>query len=109
MRKYLLPSLCIIGLLLIAVTSAHADTLISFKVESVTTFLDTNGDPVARIIVTEEKNLQGYDYTVGTPVMAFREHVEMVKDLKTGDVLTAICVKRIFNERTSYVILKVIP
>ena len=108
MRKLLVP-LCIIGLLLFAAMSAHADTLITANVESVTTFLDTNGDMVARVIVTENKNLQGHDYTVGTPVMAFREHVEMVQDLKAGDTLKAICAMRVFNGRTSYVILKVIP
>jgi hypothetical protein len=107
MKRMLLTVLSIVAVLSLVAT-ASADILVNAPVQSVTTFLDKNGQTVARIVIAEKRALQGIDYEVGIPVMAFREHVEAVKNLNEGDTLKAICAKRAYLGKVSYVILKVV-
>ena len=88
----------------------HAeDMILTAKIEDVVQAVDKNQRPYVRVIVTEQKTLQGISYEVGLPVMAFGSQVERAKTLKKGDTLKAVCDKREANGKTSYTLLKVVP
>jgi len=100
----------IIALCLMLPTMAiAADKIISLEVASVTTNVDKNGTPYARVICNEKRSLQGTEYETGIAVMAFREMVEPVSKLVIGSTLKAIVSEREFQGRKSYTILKLLP
>ena len=105
MRKAVL--LTVILMFLPGLASAQ-DVLLNAKIQDVVTALDKNGNEYVRVIVNEERTLQGISYNVGVPVMAFGPQVEKAKGLKTGSVLKAICDKREVRGKVSYTVLKLI-
>ena len=86
-----------------------ADKIISLEVASVTTNVDKNGAPYARVICNEKRSLQGTEYETGIAIMAFRDLVDPVSKLVKGSVLKAIVSEREFQGRKSYTILKLLP
>lgn len=106
MRKMLLiltVVFCMLSSLAIA-----GDIMLDATVESTVIGFDKNGDQYVRIIIQEERTLQGISYEVGVPVMAFRENLEPAKKLGEGDILKAIVQAREFQGRMSYTILKIV-
>lgn len=85
-----------------------ADVMLNATVESTVVGFDKNGDQYVRIIIQEKRSLQGVNYEVGVPVMAFSENLEAAKKLSKGDTLKAICQTREFQGRKSYTILKIL-
>lgn len=82
------------------------DMVLEGKVESAVTKLDKNGNEYTRIIVMEEKSLQGISYQVGTPVMVFGEETQTAKQLNDGDTFKCIAQKRPYQGRDSYTVIK---
>ena len=103
-------ALSIIIVMLFGVTlAAHAqDVNLQVPVTSVTSFTDKNGNPCIRFIVDESRVLKGVNYTVGVPVMAFREMTAQVKGIKAGDPLHVIASESYYKGRKSYRILAVV-
>jgi len=108
MRKFLIV-LSIICMLFIVSVAHAADVVITAKIQSVTTAIDTNGNQYVRFIVDETRKMQGVEYEVGVAVMAFRGIVKEAKALKDGDILKAICSEKEYQGRKSYTILKLLP
>jgi len=94
---------------LIAGTAFAEDVLLNAKIQDVVQAMDKNRRPYVRVIINEEKTLQGVSYEVGVPVMAFGSQVEKAKALKKGDILKAICGKKDNDGKTSYTLLKIVP
>lgn len=107
MRKFI-TILSIIAIISLATVAMAADVVINSKVQSTTTELDKNGNEYVRVIINKTYKLQGVEYEKGVAVMAFREHVPAIKQLKAGDTLKAICSEREYKGRTSYTILKLL-
>jgi len=79
------------------------DTLINTKVESVTTKVDKNGNDYTRIIVKEDRELNGIKYQIGVPVMVFGDElVSKARTLTKGDQLKAICSINEYKGRKNY-------
>lgn len=108
MRKIsrLVPLLGIIVILALAITpmALAEDSVLEAKVESVMYSMTKTGDPFVRIIVAETKTLQGTSYTVGVPVMAFRDLADRGSKFAEGDTLKAIVAPRAFQGRDSYLV-----
>ncbi|MBW2026576.1 MAG: hypothetical protein JRI90_14585 [Deltaproteobacteria bacterium] len=94
MRKIMI--LVAVLLFLSPVVASAQDVLIHAKIQDV------------RVIVNEERSLQGISYEVGVPVMAFGPQVEKAKALRKGDILKAICDRRESQGKVSYTILKIV-
>ena len=105
MRKAVL--LTVILMFLPGLASAQ-DVLLNAKIQDVVTALDKNGNEYVRVIVNEERTLQGISYEVGVPVMAFGPQVEKAKGLRKGTILKAICDRREAQGKVSYTILKIV-
>jgi len=105
MRKAVL--LTVILMFLPGLASAQ-DVLLNAKIQDVVTALDKNGNEYVRVIVNEERTLQGISYEVGVPVMAFAPQVEKAKGLRKGTILKAICDRREAQGKVSYTILKIV-
>jgi len=108
MKKKLLPVLGIIVMLacVLAVPALAKDIVLEAKVESVTLGITSAGDAYARIIVTEERTLQGTKYTAGVPVMAFRDLANDARKYGEGDKLKAIVSPREYQGKASYLVRK---
>ena len=106
MHKRLLPILGIIAVLALFGTALAADMVLTAKVQSVTTGITKTGDQYVRIVVTEQKTLQGVSYEKGTPVMAFRDLTNEAKKYGEGDTLKAIVSPREFEGKSSYLVRK---
>jgi hypothetical protein len=104
----IIAALVVILILSLSFAAYAKDVVLKAKVTSVVEFLDKNGNPCVRIIVNEQRTLNGVTYTTGVPVMAFREMTGQVKGIKVGDTLHVIAAKRTYQDRDSYTILKVI-
>ena len=88
-----------------AIVANAADKLIDTTVDSVTIATDKNGNEYVRMIVTEDRSLNGVAYKRSLPVMAFGDTVSEAKSLKAGDQLKAVVSVREFQGRESYTIL----
>lgn len=95
----------IIGLICFVSPVIGAEKMIEAKVTNITESVDRNGRPYVRMIIQEQRTLQGMQYTVGIPVMAFGDTVEKAKTVNIGDTIKAIVLEREFNTRQSYTVL----
>ena len=95
-------------LLILPVLASAQDVLLNARIQDVAIALDKNGNQYVRVIVNEERSLQGISYEVGVPVMAFGTHVKEAKSLKKGTILKAICDRREVQGKVSYTILKIV-
>ena len=108
MRKFsvIVIMVCFFAMLISFGMASAAEVLLKAKADTVSINLDKNGAEYVRIICTETKAIQGVEYEIGTPVMAFGTHVAEAKLLKNGDKFSAIVQKRTFEGRDSYTVLK---
>jgi len=89
--------------------SMAADKVLTAKIQSVTQAVDRNGAPYTRVIVAEQRSLNGVAYEAGIPAMAFGHVAKDAAGLKEGGTIKAIVSEREFNGRTSYTIMAVLP
>ena len=85
-----------------------AEAVIDAEVNGIVQATDKNGTPYIRIIVMENRRLQGVDYTIGVPVMGFGEMVGPMSGLKPGDRLKAIVRVNSYMGRDSYNVIKLL-
>ncbi|MBW2000842.1 MAG: hypothetical protein JRJ29_23135 [Deltaproteobacteria bacterium] len=84
------------------------DVLLNAKIQDVVIAMDKNGKQYVRVIVNEQRTLQGISYEVGVPVMAFGSHVKEAKSLTKGQTLKAVCDRHEVKGKVSYTILKIV-
>ena len=89
-------------------TAFAAEKIIDLQVTGKTVALDRNGAEYVRLIVNESRKIQGVEYEVGIPAMAFGTSAETAKTIEVGQNLKAIVNEREFNGRQSYTILKLL-
>ena len=106
--KKLFASIAVLTMLITAGICLGAEELVTGQVTDVVRAVDQNGQSYTRLIVTFQRKLQGTDYEVGLPVMGFGDQAEPAAQLVAGDTLKAICSKRMFQDRESYTIIKIL-
>jgi hypothetical protein len=84
------------------------DVMIQAQVTRADTVLDKNGKEYVRLIVTETRTLDGVKYEAEVPVMAFGSQTAAAKAFKAGDKFKGICASRVFEDRASYTVPKVL-
>jgi len=85
-----------------------AEEVVTGEITDVVQAVDKNGESYTRLIVTVERTLEGSDYQVGLPFMAFGSQAEPAAALQAGDVLKAICQTRLYQGRESFTIVKIL-
>ena len=88
--------------LMFAAPALAVDKILNDKIDSATVAIDKNGNQYVRFIVNETRKLQGVEYQVGVPVMAFGSMVAKAKTLKAGDKIKAVVASREYKGNTSY-------
>lgn len=86
--------------------AAAADQILDAKVDSVTQLIDKNGNAFTRVIVTEERSIEGTKYSKGVPVMFFGEMAAIGSTFKAGETLRVVA--NYNTEYDSYTVLQVI-
>jgi len=82
-----------------------ADKIISTTIDQSVTAIDKNGAEYVRLIINEDRTLQGVKYQMGVPVMAFGSLVEKAKAFQPGDTLKAIVSSKEYKGNTSYSVI----
>ena len=81
--------------------------MLNTTVQSATVALDKNGHEYVRLIINEERNMNGISYEKGVPVMAFGDLVEPAKSYNAGDQLKAIAnYRQLPDGRESYSVIQ---
>ena len=106
--KASLVSVIIIAVVLAAGMVQAKDVLVESEIKSVTTQIDKNGNDYVRVIISEERELNGIKYTAGVPMMAFGDTVAQAQALSAGEQVKAICSAQEYQGRTSYTLVQVI-
>lgn len=81
---------------------------IDVPIESVTVALDKNGNEYTRLIVTVPRTVDGVEYSLGMACMAFGSLNIQAKEMKAGDILSAIVSERVWQGRTSLTLIKIL-
>ncbi len=100
--------LLLVILFLLPSAAFAEDVLLTAKIQNVTLARSKNQKQYVRVIVNEERTLQGIAYEAGVAVFAFGNQVEKAKTLKSGQTLKAICQRRKNKDTVSYIILKIL-
>lgn len=85
-----------------------APLVVTGKVTDVGTFLDKNGQTYVRIIIQETRSLDGIEFSLETPAMAFGTALEGAKLVKVGEAVKMIASPREYQGRSSYTIHKIV-
>ena len=101
MKKFL-SILAVVAMVAFAGQALAVDKMIDTKIDSVVTALDKNGQSYVRLIVNENRTIQGTKYQVTIPVMVFGNDVAKAGKLKAGDNLKGIVAENEYQGRTSY-------
>lgn len=99
MKKIVLMAM---ALLVITVSSAHADKLIVTKVDQVTVKLDKNGNEYTKFLITEDRELDGIKYKATTNIMCFQPLSNEVKQTKAGSTIRLIVKPQTYQGNQSY-------
>ena len=103
MKKFMSIALALLITAVLAATPAMAtDKILRTTIDSATTAIDKNGAEYVRIIVNEDRKMEGISYSVSVPVMVFGQAVSKAKNLKAGDKLNCIVASREYRGATSY-------
>ena len=100
--KNIIATIVAVAFITFAVPALAVDKIIDTKIESATTAIDKNGNSYVRLLVNEDRKLQGISYSVSVPVMIFGNSVKKAKNLKAGDQLKCIVASREYRGNTSY-------
>jgi len=95
--------------LLIPAAAFSKDVLLTATVKKAGVYLTKSGKQYVRIIITEQRQLNGIQYEKDVVVTAFRPHqVQALRNIKPGDTLKAIADKKFYRGRVVYNIIKVV-
>ncbi len=85
-----------------------ADKILNSTVRDVTTAVDKNGTEYIRVIVSDQRELNGVKYETDCPMMAFGPQVQEAKAIKKGDKIKAVVSGREYQGRLSYTLIKLL-
>ena len=109
-RKMFTVTIMVMIAMFSVVTIAMAlDSMITAPISKVDTLLDKNGNEYVRVVITEDRSLNGVKYQTEALVMVFGNQIEIAKALKPGETFTGICNSREYRGRLSYTALKILP
>ena len=89
-------------------TVIAADKILDTTVRSVTQSIDKRGNEYVRIIVADQRELNGVKYETDAALMAFGAQVPEAKTIKANSKIKAIVNGREYNGRLSYTLLKLL-
>ena len=84
------------------------DVVFEAKIQSATEATTRNGIPYTRVIIEENREKDGIQYTAGVPAMFFGDMASVGAGLKAGDTVKFIGNKRSYQGRDSYTVLKLL-
>jgi len=110
MKRFAIGTVIVAILTIIALVpfATAAPQIITGKATNVGTFLDTNGQTYVRIIIQETRSLEGIEYSLEVPAMAFGNAAEAAKLVKVGETIKMIASAREYQGRSSYTIHKIL-
>jgi len=108
MNKFFKIALITMVLALIVGIAYSAEELVEGEITDVVQLIDQNGASYTRLIVNFDRKMNGTEYSVGLPVMGFGALAEPASQLTIGQTLKAICSKRIYQDRESFTLIKLL-
>ena len=109
MKKTYSAIACLIVIMILStIAIASADQILVTKVDQVTVKLDKNGNEYTRLLITENKTLEGIKYTDKTSIMCFQPLSNDVKSLKAGQTVKLIVKPQTYQGNQSYTAIALI-
>lgn len=107
MKKMFVLFIVFLTAICFAGSALAQDVVIDKKVNAIVYKNDKNGNPYARITVTEKATMNGISYDKSVSIMAFGDMCDQVKKsgLKKGDTLKGVASKGEYRGNPSYVLL----
>jgi len=108
--KFAVKTILAIAIFALTLTIAQAeDRILKTSVDSATVAVDKNGAEYVRFIITEQRTLNGVEYSKSLPAMAFGEQVAAAKALSAGSQLHAVVnYRKLPDGRESYTVISFI-
>lgn len=100
--------ICALVTMIGAMGALAADKILDTTVRDVTTAIDKNGSEYIRVIVADQRELNGVKYETEAAMMAFGPQVQEVQAIKKGDKIKAIVSGREYQGRLSYTLIKLL-
>jgi len=96
-----------IALFVISTVQAQAgEVMLDTTIEQMTVQQDKNGNEYARLIIKEDRELNGVPYTIEVVTMVFgSDLVAKAQQLSPGDTIKAIATTNEYQGRTNYNVL----
>jgi hypothetical protein len=109
MRKFNIALIIALSLVIgICSIASASDKLLDTEVKQVTIAQDKNGNDYGRIIIVENRELNGVKYTTDVVCMAFGSTVDGAKKLSAGDTIKAVVAENEYRGRLNYNIISFI-
>lgn len=104
MKKLILAATIAAAIITAPIAAAAKDVLMKdVLVKDVVTAYTKNDKEYVRIILAEERALDGVKYTVGVPMMVFEtDMIEVAKGIEPGATKSFVADKGSYQGRTSY-------
>jgi len=109
MKKFSLIIMIVVSMVigLVSLSSAQ-DKILDTEIKTVTIAQDKNGNDYGRIIIVEQRELNGIKYTTDVVCMAFGSTVENARELTAGDKFKAVVAENEYKGRLNYNIISFI-
>lgn len=105
MKKFniaLVIALSLVIGIMTTISASAADLLLDTTINTISIQQDKNGNDYARIIIQEERNLNGIKYNTDVVVMCFGSTVEKAKTYSDGDKFKAVVSQNEYRGRLNY-------
>ena len=108
MKFHKIAALAILFIFATIIPAMALDSMVTAPISKVDTMIDKNGNEYVRIVITEDRSLNGVAYQAEALIMAFGSQVGLAKTLTPGTTFTGICSSREYQGNLSYTVLKII-
>jgi len=103
MKRFNIALIVVLAMLVSLVSiSFAADKMLDTTISKISIQQDKNGNDYARIIIQEDRALNGIAYTTSVVVMCFGSTVEKAKTYSDGDAFKAIVSQNEYRGRLNY-------
>lgn len=102
--KKISMSILVVAIIMITSTANAGDVLGTYKVQQVSEGISKAGNKFVRIIVDEQREINGVKYSAATQIMAFGTLIDSAKAVKPGSTMKAVVTEGEYQGRRSMVL-----
>jgi hypothetical protein len=98
----------IANLIAFSIALAGPDRILESKVQTATVAKDKNGAEYVRLVVEDNRNINGIAYTASVPAMCFGVVAEKAKTIKAGQSVKLVASESEFRGKKSFTVMHIV-